>query len=201
MRCQVVRWLSLHHRGPVGFTLLWSVYRNSMRDVHQDLHSQSVIQKLNRNAWSLTDELRSERLHSCSRNSAQVMKPECLVPRLRNIAIFPTCPCPESDKSTPCIYVIFNVMFSSTPSSSGSLLPGDFPAKTVYAFLLSPLRATDPAHLIIPALMTRITFGKQYIYETPHSAVFPNLCDVFFLTPKYLPHKNILERPPPVFVL
>ena len=43
-----------------------------------------------------------------------------------------------------------------------SLFPSGFPTKTLYPPLLSPIRATCPAHLIILDLITRTTMGEQY---------------------------------------
>jgi hypothetical protein len=44
---------------------------------------------------------------------------------------------------------------------SGLLLSG-FPTKILYAFLISPMRATDPTHLILFDLITLIIFGEVY---------------------------------------
>jgi hypothetical protein len=42
------------------------------------------------------------------------------------------------------------------------LFPSDFPTKTLYTPLLSPIRATRPAHLILLHFITRTILGEQY---------------------------------------
>ena len=45
---------------------------------------------------------------------------------------------------------------------SSGLFPPDYPTKTLYTPLLSPIRATCPAHLILLYFITRTIFGEQY---------------------------------------
>jgi hypothetical protein len=45
---------------------------------------------------------------------------------------------------------------------ASGLLPSDFPIKTLHSTLLSPIRATCPANLIILDLITGIMFGEEY---------------------------------------
>ena len=42
------------------------------------------------------------------------------------------------------------------------LLPSDFPTKTLYTSLSSPIRATCPAHLILLHFITRTLLGEEY---------------------------------------
>jgi len=48
------------------------------------------------------------------------------------------------------------------------LFPSGFPTKTLYAYLLCPTSATNPAHLILNWI-TRIIFGEEY-------RLSPSLC-------------------------
>ena len=50
-----------------------------------------------------------------------------------------------------------------------SLFPSGFPTKTLYIPLLSPIRATCPAHLILFDLITRTILGEDYISSRPSS--------------------------------
>ena len=54
-----------------------------------------------------------------------------------------------------------NIIFPSTPGSS-RLFPSRFRTKTLYTSLLSPKRATCPAHLILLDFITRTILGEEY---------------------------------------
>jgi hypothetical protein len=62
-----------------------------------------------------------------------------------------------------------NILFHLRLGLPSSLLLSGFPLKILYAFLISPNRATFPAHLIHLDL---IIFVIRTSYKTPHYAVF-----------------------------
>jgi hypothetical protein len=56
----------------------------------------------------------------------------------------------------------FNIILYLCLGLPSGHLPSGLPIKILYASLLSPIRATCPAHLILLDLITRTIFGDQY---------------------------------------
>jgi hypothetical protein len=81
------------------------------------------------------------------------------------------------------------------------LFPSGLSAETLYAPVLSPMRATCPAHLILLGLISRITiqWGAQIIkllvmYSSPLSSYLSSL------RPKYIPQRPIFKHSSPMFL-
>jgi hypothetical protein len=113
-----------------------------------------------------------------------------------------TNPCAES---SPCprpiswrsILILSCHLRLGLPSDLLSGLPTTF----LYAPVLSPIRATCPAHLILLDLITRIIFSEKY------RSLSSSLCSFLHSTvalshfrPKYLPQHPILEHPQSMFL-
>ena len=78
-----------------------------------------------------------------------------------------TCPYLEPDRSGPCphptsLRPILIISSNLNLGFSSGLLSSGFPTKTLFAPLLSPIRATCSAHLNIFYLITRMIYGEEY---------------------------------------
>ena len=93
------------------------------------------------------------------------MEPEGLSPHSQQPA---TSPYPEPDLSSPCpphptswrsVLIMSSLLRMGLLSD---LFPSGFPTETPYTRLLSPIRATCPAHLILLDFISRTVLGEEY---------------------------------------
>ena len=93
------------------------------------------------------------------------MEPEGSLPHLQ---VPTTCPYHEPARSSPypphptswrSILILPSHLCLGLPSV---FFPSGFPTKTLYTPLLSPIRATWPAHLILIDFITRTILGQEY---------------------------------------
>ena len=94
------------------------------------------------------------------------------------------------------ILILSSHLFVGLPSG---LFSSDFPTKALYDSLLSSIRATCTAHLILLGFIVRIVFGEEY------RSVNSSLCSLHHslvtLAPprtKYAPQYPVLERSLPM---
>ena len=111
------------------------------------------------------------------------MEPEGSLPHSQLPA---TCPYPVPDRSSPYSHFLkihLNIILPSIPGSPQWSLSLRFPTRTLYIPLLSPIRSTCPAHLILLYFITRTILGEQYrslsssLCSFLHSPVTSSLSD------------------------
>ena len=116
-----------------------------------------------------------------------------------------TCPFPEQARFSPYptshfLKIHLNMAPIYAWVSQVVSFPG-FPNKTLYTSLLSPIRATCPAQLILLDFITRTILGEQYrsfsssLCSFLHSSVTSCL-----LGPNIIPQRPIFKHPQPAFL-
>jgi len=125
------------------------------------------------------------------------MEPEGSLPRLQEPV---TCHYPDPDQSSTYRQSHFwrSVMILSSHlrlNPPSGLFSSDFPTKTMYASLLSPIHTTCPAHLILFDLITRIISGEEY--KSLSSSLFNFLHSRLSRPswPKYSPQQPLSQTP------
>ena len=94
-----------------------------------------------------------------------------------------TCPYPEPDRSSPSMprhatsgrYIL--ILSSQLPLGLPSGLPSGFPTKTLYALLLTPIRASCPTSFSRLDLITRVKFDEFLLCSLLNTTLSSSLLD------------------------
>ena len=128
------------------------------------------------------------------------MEPEGALPQSQVPA---NCPYPEPARSSPhppswrSILILSSHLRLGLPSG---LFPSGFPSQTLHMPLLSPIRATCPAHLNLLDFITRTKLREQC--RSLSSSLCSFLHSPWYLVPirpKYSPQHPVLQHSQPTF--
>jgi len=111
-----------------------------------------------------------------------------------------TCSCPEQDACNPRFFIYFckmcfNIICPFAPTSSMWCFTSGVPNKTLYASLVSPIRYTCPAHLVLLELITQATNNGA-----PHNGNFSSLQSLSTSQPQISSSALSSRTPQPTFV-
>jgi hypothetical protein len=163
--------LTPHHwNGPEIYSQRIFVISYSIIRFSCPYHTEIIVYLLTYGAEPF---LRSCQLCSYLRTSQHFMEPEGSLPCSQELS---TGPYPESDRSSPNHPILskihFNIATHLRLGLPSGLFPSGFPTNILYAFLLSPIRATFHVHLIFLDLIILIMFGKKYKLWSSSSCSF-----------------------------